>query len=102
MLIGGVVTGKLLDWDYERIKQKLVAQALSERCEKMRPEDVTKDEHFPIEHARLRTMPLYFVVSLASCIGYGWCLDQKVSIAGPLILLFICELSHDPSRWSDP
>ncbi|EMD39625.1 hypothetical protein CERSUDRAFT_63234 [Gelatoporia subvermispora B] len=89
MLIGGVVTGKLLDWDYERIKQKLIAQALSEGYEKMRPEDVTKDEHFPIEQARLRTMPLYFAVSLASCIGYGWCLDQKVSIAGPLVLLFV-------------
>ncbi|OCH87319.1 MFS general substrate transporter [Obba rivulosa] len=90
MLIGGVITGRLLDWDYRRIKEKLMRSAVAEDSgEKMRPEDVTREEHFPIERARLRMMPIYFTISLVSCIGYGWCLDQKVSIAGPLVLLFI-------------
>jgi len=90
MLIGGVVTGRFLDWDYNRIKQKMIERAMSgDNAEKMRPEDVTREESFPIEKARLRTMPIYFVIYVASCVGYGWCLDAKVSIAGPLILLFI-------------
>ncbi|OCH86051.1 MFS general substrate transporter [Obba rivulosa] len=89
MLIGGVVTGKLLDWDYRRFKYRMTKRTASgddaEKCQ----ENFTKDESFPLERARFRLMPYYFVVYVGSCIGYGWCLDAGVSIAGPLILLFI-------------
>ncbi|OCH87253.1 MFS general substrate transporter, partial [Obba rivulosa] len=89
MLMGGVVTGRLLDHDYKQIKQNLRDRAQNEiGTEKVTPEDVTREEYFPIERARLRTMPIYFAVFVAASIGYGWCLDQKVSIAGPLVLLF--------------
>ncbi len=53
--------------------------------------EVTKDENFPIERARLRTVP-YLLVLYAGCVtGYGWCLQRRVSLAGPLILQFLSE-----------
>ena len=55
--------------------------------------DVTKDEHFPIEYARLRTAPPFFAVFVIACIGYGWCLHSGVNIAGPLVLQVISEWS---------
>lgn len=56
-----------------------------------RPEDVTKEENFPIERARLRTTPIYLAVFVAAIIGYGWCLEKRVNLAGPQILQAISE-----------
>ena len=56
---------------------------------------VTRDEHFPLEYARLRTMPAYFAIFVVVAIGYGWCLQAKVSLAGPLVLEVISK-SHAP------
>ncbi|KAL6298706.1 MFS general substrate transporter [Sparassis latifolia] len=89
MLIGGVITGKLLDRDYRRYKEKMLLALEETGNEKMRPEDVMKEENFPIERVRLHLMPYYLSLFVVTCIGYGWCLDAKVSIAGPLILSFI-------------
>ncbi|KAI0330910.1 MFS general substrate transporter [Cubamyces sp. BRFM 1775] len=89
MSIGGVVTGKIFDREYQRVKRRLLRQIEADPESIIRPEDVTKEEHFPIEYARLRLMPLFFTLYAASCIGYGWCLQARVSIAGPLVLQFI-------------
>lgn len=91
MSIGGVVTGKIFDREYQRVKRRLLRQIEADPESTIRPEDVTKDEHFPIEYARLRLMPAFFALYAASCIGYGWCLQARVSIAGPLVLQFISE-----------
>ncbi|KAF7793391.1 hypothetical protein EIP86_004503 [Pleurotus ostreatoroseus] len=89
MVFGSWITGLVLDRDYKNIKAKLERRCKEDPECKIAPEDVTKDENFPIEYARFRTMPFYFVVYVAACIGYGWCLDAKVNIAGPLILTII-------------
>ncbi|KAI0653268.1 MFS general substrate transporter [Cubamyces menziesii] len=89
MSIGGVVTGKIFDREYQRVKRRLLRQIEADPESTIHPEDVTKDEHFPIEYARLRLMPVFFALYAASCIGYGWCLQARVSIAGPLVLQFI-------------
>jgi hypothetical protein len=91
MAIGSVIGGKSLDWDYQRIKRKLEQQAQNDPESKIRPEDVTKEENFPVEYARFRTIPVYSLIYIASCIGYGWCLDKKVNLAGPLIIQIISE-----------
>jgi hypothetical protein len=57
----------------------------------MRPEDVTREENFPIELARLRTTPIYLAMFVAATVGYGWCLQQSVNLAVPLILQIISE-----------
>ncbi|KAL0953542.1 hypothetical protein HGRIS_004764 [Hohenbuehelia grisea] len=89
LVLGSLLTGKLLDRDYQVIKRRLLKAAHECDDKHMNPEDVTKDENFPIEEARLRTVPYYIVVYIVSVIGYGWCINQKVNLAGPLILQII-------------
>ncbi len=86
MLFGSCFTGRILDKEYRKAKENLEQKCRDDPESTMKPEDVTKDENFPIEYARLRTMPIYYVLFVVACIAYGWCLDRKVNIAGPLIL----------------
>ena len=109
MLVGGIVTGKLLDADYRRIKRRTLQKLDSKNAEKLLDEDedaVAKDEHFPLEYARLRTMPAYFAIFVVVAIGYGWCLQAKVSLAGPLVLqvisksmLVLCSTLDDLAKY---
>ena len=91
MLFGSWFTGIVLDKEYAKIKRQMERRCTEDPECKMRAEDVTKDENFPIEYARFRTMPLWVAAYLAACIGYGWCLEANVHISGPLILQFISE-----------
>lgn len=93
MLFGSWITGTVLDREYQRVKRSLERKAREDPESPVRPEDVAKDENFPIEYARFRTMPVYFIVYVACCMGYGWCLEAKVNIAGPLILQIVSEYS---------
>ena len=38
--------------------------------------------------ARMRLISFAFPTYIALCIGFGWCLEAKVNIAGPLVFLF--------------
>lgn len=78
MIIGSTLTGKLLDREYRVVKEKLARDHQDD------PEATKLD--FPIEIARLRTMPIHLVIFVACAIGWGWCLEKKISIAAPLIL----------------
>lgn len=89
MIIGSAFTGKLLDKDYSRIANQMRGAAEADPEMKILPGDVTKEANFPIEKARLRTVPVYLVIMVACCVGHGWCIDQKVNIAGPLILQIV-------------
>ncbi|PCH33996.1 MFS general substrate transporter [Wolfiporia cocos MD-104 SS10] len=91
MLIGGLITGRVLDYEYRRVKTQMIA-AQEEQVDpekRIKPDEVTKEEHFPIERARLRLMPYYFGVFVVTCVAYGWVLHTKVNLAGPLILQFV-------------
>ncbi|KAJ7028578.1 MFS general substrate transporter [Mycena alexandri] len=82
MVIGSMSCGKLLDWDYQRVRRSLRAQNPTDE-----QGDEKKGDSFPIEKARMRLMPAFLAVFAASCVGYGWCIDKRTNIAGPLILL---------------
>lgn len=82
--------GKFLDRDYKAIRDQMLLTATSDP--EKPAEDVVSGENFPIEKARLRTVPIYIAIFTACCIGYGWCLQAKVSLAGPLILQFLSKL----------
>lgn len=56
-----------------------------------RDRDGNIDPSFPIERARLRTIPTSLGIYIACLVGYGWCLQAKVNIAGPLVLQIISE-----------
>jgi len=91
MLIGSLITGKVLDREYRAIKEKLIkkAEQNAHLPGAIKPEDVLKEENFPIEYARFRTMPYYFAIFTGAVIGYGWALQSGVSIAVPLVLQVI-------------
>lgn len=80
MAIGSSLNGKMLDWEYGRIsKQTGLATDLSQE----------RDGKYPIENARLRLLPILVLLLVVCCAGYGWCIENKVNIAGPLILQFL-------------
>ncbi|EXJ93799.1 hypothetical protein A1O1_02192 [Capronia coronata CBS 617.96] len=78
MILGSTLTGKMLDWEYRRIREKWDRTPQS-----------TKSSDFPIEVARLRMVPVLLVIFVACVLAWGWCLKNKVSIAGPLVLQVI-------------
>ncbi|KAJ7750929.1 MFS general substrate transporter [Mycena maculata] len=84
MVIGSVFCGKVLDWDYQRIRRSMPRDPKQQEMDEMLG---MTDNSFPIERARLRLMPWFLALYVACCIGYGWCIDLQTNIAGPLILL---------------
>ncbi|KAI0068153.1 MFS general substrate transporter [Artomyces pyxidatus] len=90
MLLGTLFSGKLLNRDYVAIREQLVrkAQGDSEKLSAVDVQAIEKDVSFPIEKARMRSVPTYTAIFSACVIGYGWCLESKVSIAVPLVLQF--------------
>ncbi|KAK3614690.1 hypothetical protein LTR56_022203 [Elasticomyces elasticus] len=44
---------------------------------------------FPIELARIQIALPLFVLAAVSQIGYGWMMDHKISLAGPVIMLLL-------------
>ena len=80
-LVSAISVGKAIDWNYRRHAKKNGFPLT-----KNRHQDLT---HFPIERARLEVaLPLLYVGNIGS-IAYGWTLDYKTNLAGPLILLFV-------------
>ncbi|MCJ1408132.1 hypothetical protein MMC19_002205 [Ptychographa xylographoides] len=80
-LVAAFTQGKVIDWNYRRH-----ATRLGMPVTKSKQQDLSK---FPIEAARLEvTIPLLWLGSLAM-IGYGWVLEYRTNLAGPLILLFV-------------
>jgi predicted MFS family arabinose efflux permease len=71
-IMGTLLTGKLLDVDYRRIKKQCAANG----------------DHFPLERARLRTIWLWASLQCASSLAFGWTLDNGVHISVPIICTF--------------
>ncbi|KAG9314032.1 major facilitator superfamily domain-containing protein [Chiua virens] len=94
-IISGLVTGRLLDRDYRKLKEKIAGGSeTSMDPEKSGPiEQAAKDDSFPIEKARMRTTLFHLIVYTACCAGYGWCLEKRVNLAAPLVLQIILALS---------
>jgi len=67
MIIGSTVTGKMLDWEYRRIKS-------------------SAGDNFTIEYARLRLMPFYLGLFIVCVVAWGWTIQARAHIAVPLIL----------------
>lgn len=80
MIVGSTFTGKLLDWEYAKIKARMA-------------EGEDEAEDFPVEYARLRTMPIHLLILVAAVIAWGWSIDRAVHMAVPLVLQIICKSS---------
>lgn len=80
-LMAAFTNGKLVDWSYHREAERLGIKVVRSKMQ-----DLSK---FPIEKARLQVaVPVIFVCSLFT-IAYGWLMWAKVSIAGPVVVLFV-------------
>lgn len=80
-ILSALSSGKLVDWNYRRH-----AKILGIPVVKNRSQDMT---NFPIEKARLQVaFPMFFLAG-TFLIVYGWILTVKLSLAAPIITLFI-------------
>ena len=88
MLIGTIANGRVLDREYRVIRDRLIQSG------KLSANASARDDNFPVEYARFRTMPVWVSIYIVACVGYGWTLQSKVSIAAPLVLHVISKCSH--------
>ncbi|EFX03857.1 major facilitator superfamily transporter [Grosmannia clavigera kw1407] len=80
-LVAAFHRGRMLDANLQRH-----ARRLGIVLEKNRNTDLAD---FPIERARLEVALPTIVLGSASMVGFGWMLHAQVSLAGPLIFLFV-------------
>jgi MFS family permease len=80
-LTAAFVIGRLQDWNFRRLAKK---QGMV--IDKKKQQDISS---FPIELSRLQvTIPLVAIAGVV-IIGFGWVMEYRTSLAGPLIFLFI-------------
>ncbi|EPS29312.1 hypothetical protein PDE_04261 [Penicillium oxalicum 114-2] len=81
-MVGTLITGKILDVDYRKVKAQFEAQ--------YDVEGTSVDENdFPLEKARLRLIPIFACLQCLSLILFGWTIQYTVHIAVPIISTFI-------------
>ncbi len=91
-MIGTLVTGKILDIDYRRVKTKYEA---SLQLDTEHGDQTTRKAEeasvFPLENARLRLVPIFSILQCLSIILFGWTIQypDKVHIAVPIVSTFI-------------
>lgn len=79
-IIGTIITGRILDWDYRRVQQSTSFQSAE------------AEEHaFPLEKARLRFVPIFAGIQCLSLLLFGWTIQysNRVHIAVPIVSTFI-------------
>lgn len=79
-MIGTLVTGKILDSDYRRVKAKYSAQST---------DGEGNDDNFPLEKARLRLVPIFSLLQCMSVILFGWTIQFRVHISVPIVSTFL-------------
>ncbi|KAH8820140.1 MFS multidrug transporter [Xylogone sp. PMI_703] len=72
-IIGTLTTGKLLDYEYRKVKEGFNGSA----------------DDFPLERARLRTLWLWSALEIIACLVFGWTVRYHVHISVPVICTFI-------------
>lgn len=84
-ILSAFTTGIVVDWNYRRYARKLNMPVIKNVKQDM--------SNFPLERARIElSLPLYYL-GIVSMIAYGWILSHKVSLAAPIILLFLLGYS---------
>lgn len=80
-IVSSFTIGRLLDWNYRRHAKRLNFPVSEEYQMDL--------SSFPIELARLEIgLPPMFLGAVA-VIGYGWTLSSGISVAVPIVFLFI-------------
>lgn len=109
--VGSVVTGKVLDYDWRKMEARYAQlesepsqpeEGKSSQLEKgahtttPKAEDEAKTprakpdrQDLPIEHTRLKRVPVIFTTVIAASLGYGWSVEARAHLAVPLVMQFI-------------
>jgi MFS family permease len=80
-IVAAFTQGRLVDWSFAREAKKLGIEV-----KKRKQQDLS---HFPIEKARLQVAAPMLLLATISTVIYGWVLHFRVSVAGPVIMLFV-------------
>jgi MFS family permease len=80
-IVAAFTQGRLVDWSFAREAKKLGIEV-----KKRKQQDLS---HFPIEKARLQVAAPMLLLATTSTVIYGWVLHFRVSVAGPVIMLFV-------------
>lgn len=93
-MVGTLITGKILDVDYRRVKASFESRSSDTGVEAGTESSnltVDRDESFPIEKARLRLVPVFSLLQCLSIILFGWTIQypHHVHIAVPIVSTFI-------------
>ncbi|KAL2414873.1 Citrate exporter 1 [Exophiala dermatitidis] len=93
-MIGTLVSGKILDVDYRRVKAKHEAQSTESAVDMgstLNRSITDAEDSFPLEKARLRLVPIFASAQCLSIILFGWTIQypSRVPIAIPIISTFI-------------
>jgi MFS family permease len=92
-MVGTLVTGKILDADYRRVKAQYDADcSLDTEQSNVNTKRVSeRDDNFPLERARLRLIPLFSFTQCLSILLFGWTFQyaERVPLAIPIISTFI-------------
>ncbi|OLN96291.1 MFS antiporter QDR2-like protein 1 [Colletotrichum chlorophyti] len=85
-MIGTLVTGKILDIDYRRVRTTHEVENGTEDTA-LRQSSI---ETFPIEKARLRLIPIFSLLQCTSIALFGWTINfpHRVHIAVPIVSTF--------------
>ncbi|KAG8752324.1 hypothetical protein FRC12_012031 [Ceratobasidium sp. 428] len=112
--LGSVAIGKILDYDWRKMEARYSLpepkfSTQSEHRDAERSEKGNGDTHItrsreglppikrekqdlPIEHTRLKRVPIIFFLEMATFIGYGWSIQKKTPLAVTLVLQFFVGL----------
>ncbi|KAG8734580.1 hypothetical protein FRC12_018478 [Ceratobasidium sp. 428] len=100
--------GKILDYDWRNMEAQYtqVDAGSPNQPEESRRSQLEKGTHtagekskskvdkqdLPIEHTRLKRVPVVFFLEIGACIGYGWSIQAKAPLAVPLMRQFVVGL----------
>lgn len=93
-MVETLITGKILDIDYRRVKVNFDSQLSVAGIEAGNSSsDIVSNQEadFPIEKARLRLVPLFSFLQCLSILLFGWTIQypHRVHIAVPIVSTFI-------------
>ena len=91
-----ITVGRLLDIQFKATRKKVerAAQSDPEKLQKIAHIDSGNYDDFAIEEACLKTQFLWICTFAVACIGYGWVIHAKASIAISLVLHIIRTLLY--------
>ncbi|GAA5961314.1 hypothetical protein JCM3765_004370 [Sporobolomyces pararoseus] len=97
-LAAAIINSRRSTYDYKYVEKREKekrdqAKAAGTFVEEEKVKDLNDVSRFPIERARLRSLPYYFVALMCTCITYGWLVNSGVHLSAPLIMQFFIGLT---------